>query len=533
MGQGAGVRLTRRGFVAAGAAALAGCEDEPIWAGGWVGDGAVQGHLLRGTAARPVPSAQCRAGLLIVGAGIAGLSAARAARQAGVDDLVLFDLHDQAGGNARGHVLAGQPCPLGAHYLPLPGREAHEVAAWLHQIGVLRDEFGRTVADERHLCHSPQERLFFEGAWHEGLLPPADPGSATLEQYRRFARLVAQAQRELGFALPSRRAPWTAGHRALDAVTFAQWLNTQGLTDAKLRWFLDYGCRDDFGADAATVSAWAGLHYFASRHGFQAPGDDEDERDAVLTWPEGNAWLVQRLATPLGDRLRPRRLALRVAVERHQAVVDVLDTATQAVERWSAPQVVLALPLFVAARIVEPAPAALSAAAASLRYAPWLVANLQLKQPLLDRPGLLPAWDNVSYGRTGLGYVHAQHQSLAASPRGTLITAYHALAESDRTVLLDRPWRFWAQRVIDELAATHPDLPAQCVQIDLARHGHAMSIPAPGVRGHAALAALAEGSASSRLHFAHADLAGTSVFEEAFTLGHAAGARAARALRGG
>jgi hypothetical protein len=365
------------------------------------------------------------------------------------------------------------------------------------------------------------------------VLAPADNGSATLAQYRRFAQRVAQAQRDLGFALPSRRARWTAGHAALDAIPFAQWLNHQGLTDARLRWFLDYACRDDFGADAAVVSAWAGLHYFASRHGFHAPGDDDGgERDAVLTWPEGNAWLVQRLAAPLGDRLRTGRLVLRVAVERHQVTADVLDLATQAVERWQAPQAVLALPLFVAARIVESPAAALTAAAATLRYAPWLVANLQLKRPLLDRPGLPPAWDNVSYGRAGLGYVHAQHQSLGAAPRGTLITAYHALPEAERGALLARPWRDWAQRVIDELAATHPDLPAQVAQVDLARHGHAMSIPAPGVRGHAALKALADGDAASRLHFAHADLAGTSVFEEAFTLGHAAGTGAARALRG-
>jgi monoamine oxidase len=482
----------------------------------------------------PAPSAQRRTSLLIFGAGIAGLAAARAARQAGIDDLALLDLHEQPGGNARGHRLAGGPCPLGAHYLPLPGPEAREVAEWLHEIGLARTTLGRTVYDERHLCHSPQERLFFEGAWHDGVLPPAEPGSATLAQYRRFAALVQGAQRELGFALPSRRAPWTPAHAALDATTFAHWLESQGLTDARLRWYLDYGCRDDFGADAAVVSAWAGLHYFASRHGFHAPGDGDDaEHDAVLTWPEGNAWLVERLSQGLGERLQLQRLTLRVAVERERVSADVLDLRTQTVERWNAAQAVIALPLFIASRLVESPPEALRQAAPALRYAPWLVANLQLKRPLLDRPGLLPAWDNVSYGRASLGYVHAQHQSLSARSRGTLITAYHALPEAARASLLAQPWQHWAQRVIDDLTATHPDLPATVERIDLARHGHAMAIPAPGVRSHAALRALAEGDAASRLQFAHSDLAATSVFEEAFTLGHAAGQRAARALHRG
>jgi hypothetical protein len=126
--------------------------------------------------------------------------------------------------------------------------------------------------------------------------------------------------------------------------------------------------------------------------------------------------------------------------------------------------------------------------------------------------------------------VHAQHQSLSAMARGTLITAYQALPAAQRAALLTRPWQHWAQYVVDDLAATHPDLPRKLARIDLTRHGHAMSIPTLGVRGHAALRALAEGDATSRLHFAHADLAGYSVFEEAFTLGHAAGKRAAGAL---
>src|SRR4029450_6024024 len=112
--------------------------------------------------------------------------------------------------------------------------------------------------------------------------------------YRRFAGDVARAQRELGFAMPTHRAPWTRSHEALDAQTFAAWLDAAGFDDARLRDYLDYCCRDDYGAGIATVSAWAGLHYFASRHGFHAPGDEDGEREAVFTWPQGNAWLAQR-----------------------------------------------------------------------------------------------------------------------------------------------------------------------------------------------------------------------------------------------
>jgi len=524
---------SRRSFIAATSAVLWGC-DAPrptAWTGGWVGDAAARGHRLRDGALAGTPSVQRHAGLIIVGAGIGGLAAARAAMREGIDDVALFDLHDAPGGNSRGHRLAGVPCPMGAHYLPLPGPQAREVAEWLREIGLARDEAGRTVYDERHLCHSPQERLFFEGTWHEGLLPPADPASVTLAQYRRFGERVNAAQRELGFALPSHRAPWTLAHGALDAVTFARWLDREGLDDPRLRWYLDYCCRDDYGAGADLVSAWAGLHYFASRHGFAAPGDADTEREGVLTWPEGNARLVQWLAAPLAGRWQGGMIVTRVAVDRHAVQVDLWSETARRVERWSAPQVVMACPLHVAARLVVDAPSALREAAAALPYAPWLVANLHLDRPLLERPGVAAAWDNVSYGSTGLGYVNAQHQSLSPVPGAAVLTAYRALPLEQRAALLQHPWDRWARTVIEDLATTHPDLPGKLRRIDLVRHGHAMSVPVPGVRGHAALRALRQ-DATPRLHWAHSDLAGYSVFEEAFTAGDAAGRAAARALHG-
>ena len=93
-----------------------------------------------------------------------------------------------------------------------------------------------------------------------------------------------------------------------------------------------------------------------------------------------------------------------------------------------------------------------------------------------------------------------------------------------RRDLLQDDWRAWAGRVLADLAPLHPDLPERLQRIELMRYGHAMSIPHPGLRGSPALAALRE-RAQGRLQFAHADLAGYSVFEEAFTQGEAVAAR--------
>ncbi len=523
-------RLTRRSLLGAAALAGTGCAPPPAAPPptAWVGARHERGHRLHTAAALPPAAVQRHAAVLVVGAGIAGLAAARGFVRQGIDDVALLELEDAPGGNSRGHRLAGMPCPLGAHYLPLPTPAAREVSEWLHEIGLLRQELGRTVADESHLCHSPQERLFIDGAWSEGLLPPAQSDSTTVAQYHRFAQAVREAQGAGAgpsagagaFALPAHRSPWTPALAALDQQTFAHWLQAQGLVDERLLWYLDYCCRDDYGAGLNTVSAWAGLHYFASRHGFASPGAGEAEREAVFTWPEGNAWLVQRLAQPLAGRIHAGRTVLRVTESRHGVQVLAWDEAGERVEAWNAPQLVLALPLFVAVRLLESAPDALRTAAGLLQYAPWLVANVHLDGPLLDRPGAPPSWDNVRYGALGdtaLGYVDALHQSLRAHAGATVITAYHALPASERAALLAADSAPWRDRVLQELARVHPDIHRRAQRVDLMRWGHAMAVPRPGLQRHPALLALRR--ERGRVRFAHADLAGCSVFEEAFTAG--------------
>ena len=60
--------------------------------------------------------------------------------------------------------------------------------------------------------------------------------------------------------------------------------------------------------------------------------------------------LVRRLAAPLAERLLTGRTVLQVQPQRHGVDVLAWDEARQHVEAWSADTVVLAVPLFVAAR---------------------------------------------------------------------------------------------------------------------------------------------------------------------------------------
>ncbi|CAN7660580.1 FAD-dependent oxidoreductase [Variovorax paradoxus] len=540
--------MQRRDFLsvagAAGALALSGCEaPPPPIEGGFTGIDVARGHALRDGALKgPSPASVKRTRVVIAGGGVAGLAAARALRLAGVEDFVLLELEDAAGGNARGGMVSGIACPLGAHYLPTPGDDAREVQDLLEELGLRRRVAGRWEYDERHLCHSPQERLFFRGEWQEGLLPVHGVGAETHAQYRKFAQRIDTLQHGAHFVIPTLKAALTPELLALDALSFAHWLDGEGFGDAQLRWYLDYCCRDDYGAGIEEVSAWAGIHYFASRHGFHAPGssgsgaDSNAERDGVLTWPEGNGWLTKRLAGPLGDRLHTGQAVTRIAELRGGVEVDAWDAASKSLVRWQAERCIVALPVFIAARVVENAPQVLKNAAAQLRYAPWLVANVHLRGPLADRPGAAPSWDNVIYGTRGLGYVDARHQTLDPTPRGTVLSWYRPLGPSrhdgadGRRLLLDRPWTGWRDDLLAELSVPHPDLPALATRIEITRYGHAMSIPRPGLLAQIGAQRMPPDAAhrgrvlAGRLSFAHADWSGYSIFEEAFTRGHVAGA---------
>lgn len=529
---------------AAGLLALGGCAPRDLDAieGGFAGIAHERGHLLRQPWPTRAPDQVRRVHTLIVGGGIAGLAAARALRLAGHDDFALLELEDAAGGNSRGGELMGIACPRGAHYLPVPGDDAREVQDLLEELGLRRRVAGRWQYDERTLCHSPQERLFFQGQWQDGLLPVQGVGAATLAQYRRFAARVADAQRAAHYAIPVQKSAFAPSQIAQDAITFKAWLTQQGLGDAHLLWYLDYCCRDDFGAGIAAVSAWAGLHYFASRHGFHAPGEGAaDEDGGVLTWPQGNGWLSAQLAAPLGDRLQAGRVAGRIRAGREGVQVQALHAASGRLEHWQARQAIVALPVWLAARLLDPLPEAVRQRAAGLRTAPWLVANLRLSAPLADRPGAAPSWDNVLYGSAGLGYVDAMHQSLQPVPGATVLTWYRALGDvpDGRAQLLERPWTHWRDALLAELGVPHPDLLALLLRVEVTRYGHAMAVPVPGtlsqidrLRPSGKRRQLLKKEQTSalrfadapRLAFAHADWSGYSVFEEAFTLGHAAGA---------
>ena len=487
------MKLGRRRFLGLSSAALVGLslKSEKKIAGGFVNDSFQMGHLLRDRAAFPPARRVEKFPVVIAGGGIAGLSAAWRLRKRGFTDFVLLEMNEQPGGNARWGENEVTAYPWAAHYVPVPGPKAAYVRELFEDLGVLKN--GQW--EERYLAFSPQERLFLYGRWQEGIEPAVGLTPKDREQFQRLEDLFAGFRKSGSFTIPLELGR-SSKDEALDRISFAEWLRRQGFDSRLLLWYMNYACRDDYGALAADTSAWAGIHYFSSR---------EAEEKGPLTWPEGNGWITRRLLERVGQNIRTGQMVHRIKPSRSGASVFAGDTEFQA------EFVIFAAPTFLAPYLFEKFPEL-----HDFVYSPWLTANLALDR-YPDSRGAEPSWDTVFLDSPTLGYVDATHQSLRTYLDRTVWTFYWALAEGaptqNRQLLLDKDWLYWKEAILHDLERVHRNI-RQCVsRIDVMRMGHAMVRPAIGSvfsdeRRHL-----------SRFHervlFANSDLSGISIFEEA------------------
>jgi len=145
--------LALGGVALAGAGAAAALRPAPIPAGELAGADFARGHRLR-QGGFPAPSRHEEAQVVIAGGGVAGLAAAWRLYEAGFADFRLLELEDHVGGNARSGRNQVSAFPLGAHYLPVPNREAGALRHMLRQFGMITSRFCG-----RKQLHNPSRRF--------------------------------------------------------------------------------------------------------------------------------------------------------------------------------------------------------------------------------------------------------------------------------------------------------------------------------------------------------------------------------------
>jgi NAD(P)-binding Rossmann-like domain len=485
--------LSRRKFLQSTGAALVGLSlksDRPI-RGSFVNDSFQQGHLLRDHTSFPPPKQKLKIPIVIVGGGIAGLSAAWRLHKKGFKDFILLEMNSQAGGNSRWGENEISAYPWAAHYVPVPGPKAVYVRELFEELGVLKD--GKW--QERYLCFAPQERLFLFGRWQEGIEPAIALSQKDREQFQRLEDKVRGFRATGNFSVPM-EVGVSDSSTDLDCISFSDWLRQQCLDSKILHWYMNYCCRDDYGATTDQTSAWAGIQYFASR---------EPEEKGPLTWPEGNGWIVRRLLERVGQFVRTGQMVHRIIPQKKGVNIFAGDT------EYLAQFVIFAAPTFIAPYLIEGL-----APLHDFEYSPWLTANLTLDR-IPGSYGGDPTWDSVFMESPTLGYVDATHQSLRTHVDRTVWTFYWALAEGspseNRQLLLTREWSYWKEAILHDLERVHPEIRTCVSRVDIMRMGHAMARPKPGAIFSTERRNLRK--PAGRVLFANSDLSGFSIFEEA------------------
>ena len=484
-----------------------------------VGQSVSLGHILREGRTFEVPPDNWETKkVAIIGGGIAGLTAAWEFQRKNFDDFVLLELEKEAGGTARSG--KGDPVgyPWGAHYLPVPFQENGELIELLDEMSLLegRDAQGEIVVKEQYLCREPEERLFYKGRWYEGLYLNAGASDEDKRRYSKFQKQIdywvnwRDGSGKRAFVVPVTMCSVDPTVTSLDKISFGDWLRQNGFTSERLIWYCDYACRDDYGLKLDQTSAWAGLFYFCSR--VRKSGA---ESQPFITCPEGNGQFVIHFLEQVKDHVR--RSQIVISVVPNAKGVDVICLDGEQLRGIHCEKAIFASPMFTANYVIRGFREEQPFAASEFQHNAWFVANLFLK----DRPkprftkDFPLSWDNVIYESPGLGYVTATHQKgIDYGP--TILTYYYPMCaeENGRTKLFNYDWRDLADVCLTDLSRAHSDIYELTTRIDIMRWGHAMISPRPnflwsGVREQAM-------KAYRNIHFAHTDLSGIALFEEAF-----------------
>ena len=269
--------------------------------------------------------------VIVVGAGLSGLAAARKLTAEGID-VVVLEARDRVGGRTEGHLLDdGTPLELGGQWIGPTQNRMYEL---LDELGL---EHFRTHNDEGDLLldlGGRQSRL----KSHRGATPRLRPFAlADLAQgLARFERLATHV---------SLTEPWnTPRADFLDGQTFETWIR-RNLRTPIGRAYFRVACEAVFAAESTDMSLLHALFYVHSGTDFETllSVDLGAQQDRIVG---GSVLIAESMAEGLGDRVRLGS-PVRTVAQHDQGVT----VTTRAGDGFEGSHVVVTLPPTLAGRL--------------------------------------------------------------------------------------------------------------------------------------------------------------------------------------
>ncbi len=398
---------------------------------------------------------------LIVGGGVAGLSAANALKG---QDFLLCELSDDLGGTSSSMTTDGVTFAQGAHYdLGYPanyGKDGLELLKSLDIISYHPWKNTWSFKDEQYIIPNPRKNQCFQ----EGKMRPDVLEEGELkEQFQKLLRPYYNR-------MPMPTTLVAEDLRILNDITFFDLLDQNLELTPAFKRGLDYHMLDDWGGTTEQVSALAGIHYFTCR-------PYETQVVDLFSPPDGNGYFIKKLANNLpADRLLTRHLVKSIKAEGEGFVTEVVDIQAQSVREIKSSNVIYAGQKHALKYIMPDQYPFFEANT----YAPWLVLNLILDNQL-DKKGF---WQNemLMDDETFMGFVDSDMQETSEREHRVL-TAYYCLPPESRNDLKNVEAN---KQVITEKTVGYlnqyfdEDISGLIKEVHVKVMGHAMPIPKPG-----------------------------------------------------
>ncbi len=406
--------------------------------------------------------------LAIVGGGLSGLFTAYAFRDYRP---IVLEQAPRFGGNAKGQSWRGTDFGLGSAYFPLP-----EKGTPLHRFytELKLDKLVQVAPDNFPVGAGGK---FISKFW-DGAAEPQH--RATYVKLEAFLKDVNASK-----AFPFPEIPTADGKRwnsvqNLDAKNFRRTMEEAvGPLSPLLSQALEAYSWSAFGAAADEVSAAAGLCFFAS-----------DSRPICVA-PGGNAGIAEHLlkaglsAGIPKNHFRPSALVVKVQADADGVRISYAD-ADGKLRGVKARAAVLACPKFAVAKVLEGIEPERRQAFSEIEYRSYLTAGVLIQKPLRSR-----FYDlfllNAKQGEAPRRATDAVVGSLGQlRGRHSVLTLYRPVPAKSRTALLDKNAyatvraEFRAQ-IEDELLPLLGFQKADLADLRIARWGHALPVPKPGV----------------------------------------------------
>ncbi|KAF0242086.1 MAG: hypothetical protein FD180_4107 [Planctomycetota bacterium] len=466
------------------------------FAGKWLGDDFRAGHVLRDRELPKFSDAEAmpEADVLVIGGGISGLVAARALARSGRTVRVL-EQADVPGGNAKSAEWGGIQYSIGAAYFCAPEKDS-PLETLYREIGIL--ERAKKV---------PKGEVFLGGKLVEDIWEgKTDPENA--EATRALRETWRRIYEERYPAVPwSEDCGWSKDEfEKLDRKPFSDYLG-EIKAPPHVRTFCDHYCWSSFGGRSSEISTWCALNFLTAEFG------------DILALPGGNAAIARALAASLDPKVAPIDTGAFVAeIKQTDAGVVAHAICGDKPRRYAAKAAVVAVPRYVASRIIAGFPQERVDLAKAMKYRAYIVANVLLsKRPSHEWYDAysLEALDPGTCGWTDL--VLADFVAEAKTDR-CVLTAYRGLPFDDgrKLLLVDQDLAHFAKPVRDGLVPLLAGLgmkESDIVDINLARWGHPLVLSSPGQLSGGAMEKLS--APLGRIAFAQQDRFGIPAIENA------------------